>query len=111
MDFKKIVDNLSNYRESVQEILEFIGYSGNEFFEIELYLDYKWYVTSEELYFEYDDELYVNIISSSSALGEKLFMKSDSKYTYIMAYNDYDYNNATIMIFDNLKKDETIVDY
>jgi len=111
MKFKKVVDNLYNYRESVQEVLEFIGYGSNEFFEIELALDYKWYVSSEELYFDYDGELYINTISSYSALGKKLYMNSDSEYTYIMNYNDFDgYELATIMIFDNLKKDESIVE-
>jgi hypothetical protein len=114
--FENINKNLNNYQNSLNDILKFIGYNSNDFFEIEIYTDYKWSTQNDNLYFInnktpfIDNDLYINIISSYAAKGEKLYMNSDDKYTYIMTYDDnYGYESATIMIFDNNLKDENII--
>ena len=107
--FENINKNLNNYQNSLNDILKFIGYNSNDFFEVEIFLNYKWYYTNNDLYFM-DNNLYINTISSYAAKGEKLYMNSDDNYTYIMAYDDnYGYETATIMIFDNNLKDENII--
>jgi len=112
MDINKIKNNITKYQETVNEILKFINYGGNEHYEIEILDNVKWNINLDELLIEFDDDIYLYSISSYSAMGEQLYYKKDSTHTYIMAYVESEnWDDAQIFILKNKNIDETLSIY
>ena len=109
MNLDKIRNIQSEYQETLNNILSFIGYNSHDFMEIEILENSKWNIVDDNLYLqlmEDSDDVYDFIISSYSAQGKKLFMKKDDTYTYIMAYDEEDnYDDTSIFIVQNCNFD------
>ena len=107
MKIEKLKKAVSSYEETVNEVLEIIGYGSSYFQELTILENAKWEVASDNLtifglYDDEPDEEYSFIISSYSAKGEKQYIGTSEGYTYIMGYDDnYGWENTEIYVLKN----------
>ena len=105
----RILEFLDHRKKIYSEISELIGYCDEET-PIENYLKNKWNILGDQLLLKHKGEEYSYTISSLASAGKEFYKGSKNDITYVMAYDENDGWDKTILfMLDDKNKDKHLI--